>query len=90
MRELKKKVDALEIATRITQQDLVLVTDLLRGDRTIEDVENLNPDRYNIDGIITVAKAKMEYEAVVKIIIFKNQRELQVATPFLINYSSEN
>jgi len=64
MRKLQRNVTAMSMAHQITNEELTQVTDLLRGDRTIEDIEKLPADRYNIDGIIAVAKAKLEYENV--------------------------
>ena len=61
MRKLQRNVTAMSMAHQITNEELTQVTDLLRGDRTIEDIEKLPADRYNIDGIIAVAKAKLEY-----------------------------
>lgn len=56
MRKLQRNVMAMSMAHQITNEELTQVTDLLRGDRTIEDIEKLPADRYNIDGIIAVAK----------------------------------
>ena len=64
LRTLQRNVTAMSMAHQITNEELTQVTDLLRGDRTIEDVENLPSDRYNIDGILAVAKARLEYENV--------------------------